>query len=275
MDNLKDTEKAYGLLWQSSKTASLPNSWHFNVVQEIVDVPIVRGERGVDIGSGCGYDTYIMARNNPSVKIVSMDLSDGVYRTKELTSRLGNVQTIKCSVLDTPMKDNVFDFAYSFGVLHHTANPQKGLLEIARILKKNSPVFLYFYEDHSENFAKFCAVKLITKLRAITVRIYPRIIYVLSWVFSPLVFILFSLPSKILKKFRPTQNLANKIPFNFGTNLFSLRGDLYDRFSAPIEHRFKRHELYNLLNECGFRNITVTRLKDRSGWLAWGYKNDA
>lgn len=37
---------------------------------------------------------------------------------------------------------------------------------------------------------------------------------------------------------------SKKIPLNFGTDLFSLRGDLYDLFDAPIELRFScRHAI--------------------------------
>ena len=272
MKKVERTEKVYGFLWRKDRNVSASKKWHFNYMQEVIDEPIVRGAQGIDIGSGCGYDTYIMAKNNPSVMIVSIDLSEGVYRTRELTSKLENVQIIKCSILDAPIKGDIFDFAYSFGVLHHTNNPRKGLLEIARILKKNSPAFLYLYEDHSENTVKYIAVKLIAKLRSITVRIPSKIIYALSWICSPLVFIVFSFPAKILRKFKPMQHFAKKMPFNFGTGLFSLRGDLYDRFSAPIERRFKKQEVCNLFTECGFWNVGITRLNDSPGWVAWGYK---
>ncbi len=271
----KETEKTYGLLWERSIGSPPLDKWHFNAMQAVIDVPIVRGKFGIEVGSGCGYDTYIMAKSNPLVTLVSIDISDGIFKTKELVSGLENVLPVKCSALDISAKDASFDFAYSFGVLHHTSNPRKGLLEIARVLKKGSPAFIYLYEDHSENIAKYLCLKIVSMLRLITARLPKKILYFLAWVASPVVFVIFTLPSRLLRRFESTKKIAENMPFNFGKTPFSLQGDLYDRFGAPVEYRFNRQEIYNMFNKCGFVKINVTRLKDTAGWVAWGYKTDA
>jgi len=275
MDSLKDTEKTYGLLWAHTDRSLPVKEWHFNAMQKVINEPIVRGKIGIEIGCGCGYDMYIMAKNNPEVKFVSIDISDGIYRTKELTGCLGNVYTVKCSALELPVKDTSFDFAYSFGVLHHTPDPKKGLSEITRVLKKGNPAFLYLYEDHSENAIKHIAIKAVSLVRSITKRIPHKILYVLSWIASPFVYLMFTLLAKIFRNFTATRHIAEQMPFNFAKGPFSLRGDLYDRFRAPIEYRFSRRGIHDMFIDCGFSNINITRLQDTAGWVVWGYKNDA
>lgn len=272
MRKVEKTKMVYGFLWEKADKNVIPTYYHFNDIQGLIPEPIVRGRVGIDVGSGCGYDTYIMAKANPRINIISMDISDGVYKTKELTTRLDNVKIIKSSISQIPIKDNIFDFAYSFGVLHHIPNPKNGLLEITRVLKKDSPVFLYLYENHADNIIKYAAVKIITCLRKITVNIPPRVFYVFCWFLSPFIYIIFSLPAGILRKFKITKYISDKIPFNFGTGIFSLRGDLYDRLMTPIEHRFNKQEVYDMFRECGFQHINISKLKDRAGWIIWGYK---
>ena len=271
-ETTKKTKDIYGLLWSRGKNIFPLEGWHFNAMQKAVNELIVRGQIGIDVGSGCGYDTYIMAKHNPGVVIVSIDISDGIFSTAKMAPVFPNIKAMKGSLLEMPLKDVMFDFAYSYGVLHHLDNPQKGLLEIARILKKDAPCFLYVYEDHKDNAIKYAAVKIISILRRITVKTPPRILFILACAVSPFVFMLFSFSSKILMKFKKTQDVARRIPFNFGKDLFSLSNDLYDRFGAPVEHRFSKVHIYNMFMDAGFYSINILRMNDRAGWLALGYK---
>lgn len=273
MNYIKKTEKVYSLLWGKVK-AEEPDKWHFNNMQETIVEPIVSGQKGIDIGSGCGYDTFIMAKNNPLVKIISMEISEGAYKARELTKGLENVLVIKGSVLSIPIAESTLDFAYSFGVLHHTTDPEKGIREIARVIKRNSPVYLYVYEDHSENRFKYIALKLIKAIRAVTTKMPAKVLYVLTFLASPFVIIIFSFPSRALKKFSFTRDFSEKMPFNFGTHLFSVAGDLYDRFGAPIEYRFSRQGIFDLLKRNGFVNISIGRMKATAGWVVRGVKNN-
>jgi len=274
MDSVKKTEKTYGLLWRTPAPKTPRARWHFSDMQALIPEAIVRGSKGIEIGCGCGYDTCLMAKDNPGVDIASIDISDGVYEAKRLTAPLRNVYIARGSALEIPFKENTFDFAYSFGVLHHTPSPRAALREIRRVIKKDSPVFLYLYENHEDARLKYYAVKMTTLIRKITTKIPAKILYLLCVLASPCVVILFSYPARIAGKFAATKALAQKIPFNFGTHPFSVAGDLYDRFSAPIEFRFGRRELRAFFEDNGFADVRIEKFSDKAGWVAWGYKKD-
>jgi len=267
-----NTAEKYSFLWSRYEHVEPPEKYHFDLMQEVISDRIVRGSVGVDLGCGPGWDTFNMARKYPLVRIIGMDISGGVYKTSSITRDLKNAVTIKASASSIPLKGEVCDFVYSFGVLHHMGDYRKGFSEISRVLKKNSPAFLYLYEDHYGDPLKYIAVKISTALRRITVRIPSRGLYILSCAASPLMVLLFSYPAKIFRRYKLTYKLYEKMPFNFGSSPFSLRGDLYDRFSAPTEMRFNQKSLYKILAECNFANVQITKLKATAGWVVWGYK---
>ncbi len=273
-ENLDKTQNVYSYLWEAEKVSVPSEGFHFDIMQEVITEKIVKGSWGLDAGSGCGHDTHVMAKNNPLVKIVSMDISDGINANLKLNKNLTNIYIVKGSVLNMPFKEGIFDFVYSYGVLHHTPNPKKGLMEMARVIRGKASVYLYLYEDHSENFIKHVAISITNIIRKITIRMPQNVLFALCTLLSPIVFILFTFPAKILKRFKQTEGIAKKIPFNFGSSFFSLKGDLYDRFGAPIEYRFSRKGISVMLESCNFTNINITRLAAVAGWVAWGRKKD-
>ena len=254
--------EAYSLLWKNlSQRETLP-SCHYKAMQEIVSEKIVSGKIGLEVGCGCGVDLKMMAEENPNTNMIGIDISD-VSPAEKLCQDLKNIRIVKASALNIPFPDNTFDFCYSFGVIHHTSSPLQCFREIHRVLKKGGRAFFYLYEDHEDNIKKY-AIKIITLMRKFTLRLDKRVLYFLSMLASPIIYILFTLPSKILP-----QRISEKIPFNFGTSPLSLVGDIYDRFAAPIEIRFNKKELDRLLKKSGFCNIQFTKLKTSAGHVIW------
>ncbi len=119
---------------------------------------------------------------------------------------------------------------------------------------------------------KYLGLKIVTLLRALTIRMPSPFLNALSWLASPFIYTIFSLPAKALNSFKFTRSISQQMPFNFGSGPFSLHWDIYDRFSAPIEYRFSDKELRKIFQECGFSGVKITRLIRTAGWVVWGYK---
>lgn len=268
----KLTQKRYSFLWKKFRNNSALEEYHYRFMAQVIPVKIASGKIGLDLGCGAGLDTYLLAKENPSIKIIGIDISDGIYEARRISEKLNNVRIVKGSVTRIPLKDNTCDFVYSFGVLHHIHNYKEGLWEIKRVLKNKGSCFLYLYEDHSDNPIKFISLKLASLVRKITIRLPEEIVYGFSYFLSPLLFICFSLPAKFFRRFKCTLNLYEKMPFNFAETPFSLAGDIYDRFSVPVEFRFNKAALLELFKEFAFSNTGITKLEATAGWVVWGRK---
>ena len=94
----------------------------------------------LDIATGTGDLAIMMAKLNPD-KIVGLDISSGmleVGKQKIAAANLSNkIEMIVADSEEMPFQDNTFDaITVSFGV-RNFANLDKGITEIARVLKHN------------------------------------------------------------------------------------------------------------------------------------------
>lgn len=158
----KETIKSYSFLWDKEDKQRYKNEkTHFEVVQNVLPVPIVKGHIGLEIGCGPTFDIEFMAHKYPENKFFTIDINNFIFEAKKILKKCGNIRFVRASALELTFGDKKFDFVYSFGVLHHTINPEKGIQEINRVLKDNASVTLYLYENHEDNKI-LCAKKCYT-----------------------------------------------------------------------------------------------------------------
>ena len=275
MKKVTETAKTYSFLWNKERTGGRrPDSHHCDKMQGVVPFSIVSGKLGVEGGCGNGYDLRIAALRYPDTDFIGIDISDGIYNAKKNCEGLANIRFVKASLTDLPFKQGIFNFAYSYGVIHHTPAPERCFEEFGRILDVGSRLTVYLYEKHEDNPLKRYLLIPVTFIRLITSRLPKKLLYVLCLLSAPLIFLVFSVPARALSIFKATKWISDKIPFNFATGPFSLTGDLYDRFGAPIEYRYNKEEMKDFFNKASFKDINVTKLKDIAGWVAWGTKKE-
>ena len=79
----------------------------------------------------CGTGVCSLALSELADEVVGFDLSSGSLKTAEgLAQNLGitNIAFKQGSLLKIPFADNSFDLAFSWGVIHHTVNPVRALI---------------------------------------------------------------------------------------------------------------------------------------------------
>lgn len=98
----------------------------------------------LDVGCGDGVHAHVLeaAHDTPGdTDYTGIDISTAALTTAR--GRSSHAVLIHADALNIPMKDNVFDTVFSYGVLAYTDDPEKGVREMARVTKPGGLVGLW------------------------------------------------------------------------------------------------------------------------------------
>jgi SAM-dependent methyltransferase len=269
------TASSFGYLWAQSVPGAEtydPQSYHYAKIEHSLSLDPLAG-LVLDAGCGDGIDLANQASRD-GVEAIGVELSDGGCRTSSLRTRqLPRAHVVQADLCRLPFADGTFDFAYSYGVLHHLGVPERGLKEVIRVAKPGARIAAYLYEDFSERSAFLrWSLRAANTARALTTRLPNRVLFNLCRLASPFVFLVFTVPAVAFRRIAPLAPLAESLPFRHGTGPFSLVGDLYDRFSAPVEFRYSRQSSSALFSEAGLERVIAA---PERGWMVAGTKPSA
>lgn len=111
-----------------------------------VDLSLIKDKKVLDAGCGGGRYSIALSRLGAE-KVIGVDMgTKGVQFANKKAEELGlkeKVEFKEGNMLGLPFEDNSFDFVFSNGVIHHTIDTEKGLAELARVVKPNGYVFVY------------------------------------------------------------------------------------------------------------------------------------
>jgi SAM-dependent methyltransferase len=106
--------------------------------------------RILDAGCGSGVSTEYLVHLNPEASVVGIDLSEGTLAVaKERCQRSGadRVEFHHLSLFDADQLEGEFDLINSVGVLHHTADPIRGIQALANKLAPSGLLHIFVYGE--------------------------------------------------------------------------------------------------------------------------------
>ena len=245
-----DTVKAFGEEWErfdafSDDEISTAGKEYFDLLPDHV---LNEFENALDMGCGSGRWTRYIA---PHVKhVVAIDPSEACFVAKRNTADLANVRILKASLENIPFPDESFDLAICLGVLHHIPDTQKALSELCKKIKPGGTLLLYLYYDLSNRNLLFRALHRLSELPRMLIHRFPSAIKDLSCDFMALfVYLPFIGLSKLSALV--SENLAEKMPLSYYRNKTwnIIRNDARDRFGTPLEQRFSKSQIEEMLRE--------------------------
>lgn len=108
------------------------------------DPSFLRGKIVLDAGCGPARFTEVAAREGAGY-VVGLELGDHVERAAQRCAALDNTDFVQGSVLSPPFRLDVFDYAFSIGVLHHTSDPYRGFQDLSACIKPGGAISVMLY----------------------------------------------------------------------------------------------------------------------------------
>jgi SAM-dependent methyltransferase len=143
-----------------------------------IRAPWYRGRWVLD--AGCGHGRYLRAFADLGASVVGVDVGDGP-RLAGVPLNDPRIHVVQGDVLRLPLRDAQFDLAFCDGVLHHTPDPRRGFLELARVVRPGGAVYAWLYPREGKlREAVFGAA------RALTTRLPGGALRVLCFALAPL-----------------------------------------------------------------------------------------
>ena len=213
----------------------------------------LNGKLILDIGCGPGRFVDVSKEMGANV-VVALDYSTAIDAAKENFLDTNGIFFVQGDALNLPFKDEVFDFAYSIGVLHHTPSPIKGVEEAARVLKKDGEFAISVYQKGG--YYDFVTVQIWRKIFQLLWPIFgPNLPYLYSQIFGRL--------SHYIRRFSRVLSLPIRLIFPSVT-LPDVRWSVLDTFDSVTPSYQSAHtvyEVYTWFQKVGYKKIRVA---------AWG-----
>jgi hypothetical protein len=97
----------------------------------------------------------------------------------------------------------------------------------------------------------------------------PSLLSALCYIASPIIYIVFVLPRKVLEILKVPNKWTRVFPFAQTKKLKYIPAQLFDRFSPPIEYRYDADEIVGWFTRAGLQSTGSSPLY---GHVVWGYK---
>ena len=268
-----DTVNSFGDEWSRFDQTNLPGAEANRIFNEYFAVfpwdKLAKDATGFDMGCGSGRWAKLMAPRVGHLHCID-PASSALDVAKVALASATNVSFHLSSVDDAPLPANSQDFGYSLGVLHHVPDTARAISSCVAMLKPGAPFQLYLYYAFDNRSIAFKLVWRASDLLRRTICKLPSTLKHLL-TDSLAVVVYYPLARLSLLAERVGFRVAS-IPLSYYRNhsFYTMRTDSRDRFGTPLEQRFTRSEISEMMNGAGLGDI---KFSDRAPyWCAVGIK---
>ncbi|MES2621369.1 MAG: class I SAM-dependent methyltransferase [Bacteroidota bacterium] len=266
------TVKAFGEEWNKFNAFSSEEIEKVGV--EYFDIVTSKHltEKSLVLDVGCGSGRWSKYLADKVAHIEAIDPSDAVLAAAKLLRDTKNVRISKASADSIPFEDNSFDFVFSLGVLHHIPDTKLAMQHCISKLKQNGYFLVYLYYNLDNRGIIYNKIFRFSNVFRLVISSLPahlkKIVcdLIAMFVYMPLLSV-----SKLLSLIG-LKRLGQKIPLSYYSDktFHIIRNDALDRFGTPLEQRFSKTEIGDMMKECGLTDIIFS--DNAPYWHAIGQK---
>ncbi len=108
-------------------------------------VKISEGMKILDLGTGIGYLSFPIAKNNPGCELIGLDIVNAALeanRMRAYSEGITNLSFISYDGIDFPFEEKFFDLVVTRYALHHFPDIEHSIGEVSRVLKSGGMLFI-------------------------------------------------------------------------------------------------------------------------------------
>jgi SAM-dependent methyltransferase/uncharacterized protein YbaR (Trm112 family) len=220
-----------------------------------LDSPDFLGKLVLDAGCGFGRHAFFAARYG--AEVVAMDSSaDGVNAAYRNTQSLVRAHVVQADIYNPPFRENCFDMAYSFGVLHHLERPHDAFRTLGELVRPGGRLSIWVYGPRQGMTLAASQV-----LRGVTTSMESEGLEVLSGGIARALRLFSHTPYRLLRHVPGAKGVVSHLPVHDHHQwpFDVVVADVFDRLRFPVHRWFKGEELERMFADDGYADVIVTR----------------
>jgi SAM-dependent methyltransferase len=221
----------------------------------------LEGARVLDVGCGSGRWTRYFAARAGFVE--AADPSRAALVAQQATAGAPNVRVIQASIESLPFGPQSFDLVASVGVVHHMPDPGAAIASLAMLVRPGGRLFLYLYYSLEDRTLPYRAAgSAADLLRRVISRLPGWLKVPACEVAAVFVYLPFIVTARLIRAAAPNGHTYEAIPLHYYVDKSwkIIRNDALDRLGTPIEHRFSRAQVEQMLASAG---LTAVRFSEK------------
>jgi SAM-dependent methyltransferase len=211
----------------------------------------------VVLAAGCGFGRHAFFAARYGAEVVALDSSaEAVASAAKNLSASSLAHVVQGDIARPPLRRDVFDIVYSFGVLHHVVSARRAFASLRECVRPGGRLLVWVYGPRQG------LIRIVTgALRGATAEMRPEHLYRFSQALALGVRTFSHAPYRVLRRAPGMHGVVTHLPLHdharwpFGIVV----ADVYDRLRVPVTGYFTGEELEKWYAEAGFADIDVLR----------------